>query len=322
MNLILGQYLNGESFLYRLDPRLKIMALILLMISTFIVNSLVVMVGFLTLLLVVLISGKIPLLRLLKGLKPIIFLLSLTFFFQLLFVKEGDIVASFNLVISTINLIILVELILIYILSRYLINIGFIQFLLVFALGLIVVIFFNDGVVLTSSTFVIFSDGLSNAFYITIRLMIIVTLSTTLTLTTKPTDLNLAIEHLMKPFKFIISPEEIALIISISLRYIPTLFDEAQKIMMAQASRGVDFKESGLSKKVTMIVSLLVPMFIISFKRSDDLASAMEARNFVPGKKRTRLRKLTWKQMDTVGLTMILSILLLLIGVRIFGTNI
>jgi energy-coupling factor transport system permease protein len=322
MNLILGQYLNGESFLYKLDPRLKIMSLILLMISTFIVNSLVVMLGFLFLLLIVLISGKIPLLRLLKGLKPIIFLLSLTFFFQLLFVKEGDIVTSFELIVSTINLIILIELLLIYILSRYLINIGFLQFLFVFILGLFVVIFFNDGQILTSSPFIIFSEGLSNAFYITIRLMIIVTLSTTLTLTTKPTDLNLAIEYLMKPFRFIIAPEEIALIISISLRYIPTLFDEAQKIMMAQASRGVDFKESALNKKVTMIVSLLVPMFIISFKRSDDLASAMEARNFIPGKKRTRLRKLSWKRMDTVGLTVIISVLILLIGVRIIGINI
>ena len=134
-----------------------------------------------------------------------------------------------------------------------------------------------------------------------IRLVIIVTLSTILTLTTKPTDLTLGLEQLLKPLNIIkINSEEIALIISIALRYIPTLLDEANKIMLAQASRGVDFQEGKLKDKIMQVISLLVPMFIISFKRSDDLANAMEARNFVPGAKRTRLHVLLWKTIDTI----------------------
>jgi energy-coupling factor transport system permease protein len=105
----------------------------------------------------------------------------------------------------------------------------------------------------------------------------------------------------MKPFNYIgLNAEELAMIISISLRYIPTLLDEANKIMLAQASRGVDFSEGKFKEKITQIISLLVPMFIISFKRSDDLANAMEARNFVPGKLRTRIHILTWRRNDTI----------------------
>ena len=108
------------------------------------------------------------------------------------------------------------------------------------------------------------------------------------------------------------------MIISISLRYIPTLLDEANKIMLAQASRGVDFKEGKLKDKVMQIVSLLVPMFIISFKRSDELANAMEARSFTPGATRTRLHQLSWKRLDSVAIGIAFVALSLSIVLRIF----
>lgn len=156
---------------------------------------------------------------------------------------------------------------------------------------------------LTTWNFTIYEDGAFAAFFVMIRLVIIVTLSTILTLTTKPTDLTLGLEKLLKPLAIIkVSAEEIALIISLALRYIPTLLDEANKIMLAQASRGVDFNEGKLKDKVSQIISLLVPMFIISFNRSDDLANAMEARNFVPGQTRTRLQVLKWKTLDSVAI--------------------
>jgi len=151
-----------------------------------------------------------------------------------------------------------------------------------------------------------------------IRLIIIVTLSTILTLTTKPTDLNLGLEKILKPLSIVrINAEEIAMIISIALRYIPTLLDEANKIMLAQASRGVDFSEGKFKDKIMQIISLLVPMFIISFKRSDDLANAMEARSFVPGKPRTRLHTLSWHNIDTSVIVFCVLVLASVITVRI-----
>jgi len=154
--------------------------------------------------------------------------------------------------------------------------------------------------------------------FILLRLVIIVTLSTILTITTKPTDLNLGLERVLKPLKIVkVNTEEIAMIIGISLRYIPTLLDEANKIILAQASRGVDFQEGKFKEKIVQIISLLVPMFIISFQRSDELANAMEARCFVPGKPRTRLNQLTWKPLDTTVLVVSLVLMVASIGVRI-----
>jgi energy-coupling factor transport system permease protein len=137
------------------------------------------------------------------------------------------------------------------------------------------------------------------SLFVVVRLLIIITLSTVLTLTTKPTDLTQGLEKLMHPLKKIgFDSESFALIISISLRYIPTIFDEANKIMLAQASRGADFSEGKLKDKLKQVISLLVPMFIIAFIRSEELANAMESRNFVPGEKRTRINILTFSYKD------------------------
>jgi energy-coupling factor transport system permease protein len=156
------------------------------------------------------------------------------------------------------------------------------------------------------------------AFFIMMRLIIIVTLSTILTLTTKPTDLNLGLERILKPLSIVrVNSEEIAMIISIALRYIPTLLDEANKIMLAQASRGVDFKEGKFKDKIMQIISLLVPMFIISFKRSDELANAMEARNFVPGRNRTRLHILKWNYVDTFVMIFVALVFAISIVIRV-----
>ena len=106
-----------------------------------------------------------------------------------------------------------------------------------------------------------------------------------------------------------------AMIISIALRFIPTLFNETNKILKAQASRGVDFNEGKLTEQIGQIISLLIPMFIISIKKADDLADAMEARGYVPGAKRTRLTQMKFKISDflVLGIILILFVLLILV---------
>ncbi|MDD5294070.1 MAG: energy-coupling factor transporter transmembrane component T, partial [Candidatus Izemoplasmatales bacterium] len=132
--------------------------------------------------------------------------------------------------------------------------------------------------------------------------------------------LTQGLESLMRPLKIIgIRSEDFALIISISLRYIPTILDEAFKIMAAQASRGADFAEGKLKDKVKQVISLLVPMFIIAFKRSEDLADAMESRNFVPGKPRTRIHELRFGWTDIGVGIFTLAALALTIVLKVIG---
>jgi energy-coupling factor transport system permease protein len=124
------------------------------------------------------------------------------------------------------------------------------------------------------------------------------------------TDLNYGIEALLKPLKIVKVPVDmIAMMLSLTLRYIPTLLIETEKIMKAQASRGVDFKESTFKEKISQVISLLIPVFVISFKRSEDLGNAMEVRGYVIGQKRTRIDEYIISLRDI--LTIIISIMIL-----------
>ncbi len=299
-NIIIGQYVPGNSFLYKTDPRSKIIALIILMVATFILKDILQILVLLSIVLVVLKVGGIEIGRVAKGLRPIMILLMFTFTFQILFVKTGNELYSEPITISYYNLLMAVGIALFWYFTKRFIKFKILYFLFIVTSIIALFTLYSPGSVITTSIIEIYTGGITGAFFIMIRLVIIVTMSTILTLTTKPTDLTLGLEQLLKPLSIIkISSEELALIISIALRYIPTLLDEANKIMLAQASRGVDFSEGKLKDKVMQIISLLVPMFIISFKRSDELANAMEARNFVPGEKRTRLHVLRWTMIDT-----------------------
>jgi len=302
-----------------MDARSRIIALGILMVSAFIlkdVSHILIMLGVVLLILKI---GGIPVVRIARGLKPIMILLLFTFSFQIIFIKTGPLLFSSVLNLSTVNLIIMIAIIFFWYFTRKLIKFRFL-YLLITIFGILTLLsLYSPGKVLSTSTLSIYEDGLAGAFFIMVRLIIIVTLSTILTLTTKPTDLNLGLERILKPLALIrINSEEIAMIIAIALRYIPTLLDEANKIMLAQASRGVDFSEGKFKDKIMQIISLLVPMFIISFKRSDDLANAMEARSFVPGRPRTRLHTLSWESIDTIVIIFCLMIFFSVIGVRIF----
>ena len=121
-------------------------------------------------------------------------------------------------------------------------------------------------------------------------------MSTLLTLSTPPLSLSDAIEYLLRPLKAIRFPaHEVSLMLSIALRFVPTLMDETEKIMNAQRARGVDFGEGNLMDKMRAIVPLLIPLFVSSFNRAEELAIAMEARGYQGGEGRTKYRVLQWR---------------------------
>lgn len=160
--------------------------------------------------------------------------------------------------------------------------------------------------------------GLKNGAYIFIRFVLIIFMSTLLTLTTPPLSLADAIEYLLRPLKAIKFPaHEISLMLSIALRFVPTLMDETEKIMNAQRARGVDFGSGNLMDKMKSIVPLLIPLFVSSFNRAEDLAIAMEARGYQGGEGRTKYRVLHWEKNDTfvvIGFAILTGLLIWLRG--------
>lgn len=151
--------------------------------------------------------------------------------------------------------------------------------------------------------------GVTNGLFIFCRFVLIIFMSTLLTLTTPPLELSDAIEYILRPLKVVKFPvHEIALMLSIALRFVPTLMDETEKIMNAQRARGVDFGEGNLVQKMKAVVPLLIPLFVSSFNRADDLATAMEARGYQGGEGRTKYRVLDWHLRDTI--TVIVFVLL------------
>lgn len=157
-------------------------------------------------------------------------------------------------------------------------------------------------------------EGLINAVKIIIRFVLIIFMSTILTLTTTPLEIADGIESLLNPLKrFKVPVQEIALVLSIALRFVPTLMQETEKIMDAQKSRGVEFDVGSLVERMKKIVPLLIPLFISSIDRADELATAMTARGYHGGDHRTKLRALEWATKDyfAFGLFGILTIILI-----------
>ena len=155
----------------------------------------------------------------------------------------------------------------------------------------------------------IYYSAIYNTLYIAIRLVLMLGLSMVLTATTTPLQLTGALEWYMYPLKFVRFPvHEIAMVISLALRFIPTILEETDKIMKAQASRGVDFQRGKVKEKIRAIISLIIPLFVSAFQRSDDLANAMEARGYNPQAKRTRYRINKWHLRDSLSLVFILLV--------------
>lgn len=157
--------------------------------------------------------------------------------------------------------------------------------------------------------------SLQNAFYIFMRFVLIIFMSTLLTLTTPPLTLADGIETGLAPLKKIKVPvHEIGLMLSISLRFIPTLMDDTTMIMNAQKSRGMDFGEGNLVQKVKSVIPILIPLFVSSFRRADDLAIAMESRGYQGGEGRSKYRILKWQGSDTLLLLSLISIAAILVA--------
>lgn len=172
-------------------------------------------------------------------------------------------------------------------------------FMLVFLLVINLLVIHDGYVLLSIGSFHIYSGAVSQTLYIVVRLALMVVITTILTATTKPLDLTLGIEELLKPFvRFHLPAHEIAMMISIALRFIPLLIEETQRILQAQASRGVDLKEGKLKEKMMAVLSLIVPLFVSAFQRAEDLANAMEARGYCPGRPRTRYKVLAMHRRD------------------------
>ena len=244
--IVFGKYLPLDTPIHKLDPRAKIIAMLMMLVAIFIPSGWFGYVAIAVVLLFVFKLAKLNLKFLFNALKPMFFMMAFLLVVNVLSIKEGTV----------------------------LVDLGFL---------------------------VIYSKAITQTLYIVVRLALMIMVTTILTVTTKPLDLTLGIEYLLTPLKKIHVPaHEIAMMISIALRFIPTIIEETMRIMNSQKSRGVDFDEGSLKEKVSAIVSLIVPLFSVAFQRADELANAMEARGYVPSAKRTRYKQLKYEFRDYV----------------------
>ncbi|RKD25407.1 energy-coupling factor transport system permease protein [Caminicella sporogenes DSM 14501] len=158
-------------------------------------------------------------------------------------------------------------------------------------------------------------EGVYMAIFMALRLIFLIIGTSLLTLTTSPIQLTDGIEILLNPFKrFGVPAHELAMMMTIALRFIPTLLEETDKIMKAQMARGADFESGNITKRAKSLIPLLVPLFISAFRRADELAMAMEARCYRGGENRTRMKQLKFHERDLIA-----SILMVLfVGLSIF----
>ncbi|NLC66783.1 MAG: energy-coupling factor transporter transmembrane protein EcfT [Clostridium sp.] len=266
-NITIGQYLPGDSFVHKLDPRTKILISMFFIINLFLVKNFTsYLIIFLFILLTVRIS-KIQLKYIYKGIKPVFILILFTAFLNLFITKGTP--------------------------DTLLLDIGFLK---------------------------IYKEGVSLAMFMTLRLVFLIMGTSILTLTTSPIELTDGIESLLSPFKRIGVPaHELAMMMSIALRFIPTLMDETDKIMKAQMARGADFESKNIIKKAKSLIPLLVPLFISSFRRAEELAMAMEARSYRGGEGRTRMNVLKYGKNDLVGAIIFFALVGVTFSLRFTG---
>lgn len=171
--------------------------------------------------------------------------------------------------------------------------------------------------------FTITYEGLKNAVVMMVRLIFLIIGTSLMTLTTTPNELTDGLEKALSPLKYIKVPvHEIAMMMSIALRFIPILIEETDKIMKAQMARGADFEHGNLIQKAKNMVPLLVPLFVSAFRRANDLAMAMEARCYRGGEGRTKMKPLHYQKRDRMAYLTLLVYLAAVIGLRILWINV
>ncbi|PKK91405.1 MAG: transporter [Candidatus Wallbacteria bacterium HGW-Wallbacteria-1] len=259
-DITIGQYVRGESFVHSLNPTVKLICFLLVMIAIFLCRTpgdagLVALFFFLS----ALFTG-IPITYLMKGIRPLAFLIFLTFFLQLFFGGTGPTGVS----------------------------------RVIFTLG-----------PLEATQY-----GLEKGLEVLFRLLFLVMFTSVLTLTTTPISLTFGIEKLLSPFNRMGLPvHEFALMLTIALRFIPTLVMEADKIVKAQKARGADFESGGLISRVKNFLPLLIPLFLNSFKRAEELSLAMEVKCYTGGEGRTRMKSYPVKGRDLLAFIAVCAIL-------------
>jgi energy-coupling factor transport system permease protein len=324
-NITIGQYIPGDSWLHRLDPRIKLLSLVILLTGTFIIpisSELIPMISMVVILFGVLVltaSSGVPMKKVINGLRPIVFLLTFTFVIQVFYVQTGTLLASYDMYLSLSSIAAIILFIFFYNFTKKYVKTRILYFF--FAAFMI---FFLQAVLpyvnIYSYNLSIYDEGLLRAGFIFLRIANVIIMTSLLTFTTMTTDLNFGIESLLRPLKIVKFPVDmIAMMLSLTLRYIPTLLGETEKIMKAQASRGVDFKESKFKDKVIQVISLLIPIFVISFKRSEDLGNAMEVRGYVIGAKRTKIDLYKIGFIDLFSLFMVLAFLGAIIYIKVIS---
>jgi energy-coupling factor transport system permease protein len=308
--IVFGQYYDSNSWLHRLDPRTKLISLLALIISLFIIDNIYVLLGFTVFLFGVICTTKTPINKFFKSIRMTAYILIFTFIIQLIVNKEGNLIASYNFDLNVLNLgIIVVSLILWIFLSKYIKKFRITLFILLIISLFVLQYYVHISPNITYYNVMIYEEGLIEASFIVIRIVDFLFISSLLTLTTKPTEINNGLDSLLKPLKKIgLNSSFFTMIIAITLRFIPTLILETEKILKAQASRGADFKEVNLISKISQMVSLIIPLFVITYKKAIDLTYAMEARAYVDNKERSSLYELKYQTADYI--TFVLDICL------------
>ncbi|WP_025725606.1 energy-coupling factor transporter transmembrane component T family protein [Acholeplasma granularum] len=302
MNIKIGQYIAGNSILHRLDPRIKIMSMILLIITIFLVpinlepqNIIWMIALFVFSMSLVFLSG-IRIGKVLQGLKTIVFLMTFTFIIQLFTIQPSNesplLDAPMTLSIISIPVLILFTFLYHYLKPKIKFRTTwfFLYVTLIFVIQFLVIAYIPTVGLNFDYNFKVYPSGLLRGGFIFLRIIAVMVIASLLTFTTSTIELNDGLESLMKPLRYIKVPTYIfSMMISLTLRSIPTLLLETEKIMKAQTSRGADFNESTLRQKIGQIIALLIPIFVVSFDRADDLSNAMEARGYIIGAPRTKL---------------------------------
>ena len=264
-DITLGQFFPGNTVAHRLDPRTKILLVTLYIVALFCAKGLVTY-GILALCLAICVRiSKVKIKALVKGLKPVLFIIIFTGILNLFF-TPGD---------------------------YYMVEIGFLH---------------------------ISNVGLHNAVFMVLRIMLLIMGTFLMTYTTSPISLTDGLERLLGGLKKLHVPvHELAMMMSIALRFIPTLIEETDKIMSAQKARGADFESGNLIQKAKALIPILVPLFVSAFRRADELATAMECRCYHGGEGRTKLHVLKYEGRDYVALAVSLLITAGVIVLRRFG---
>lgn len=244
-DITLGQYFPGNSIIHRIDPRVKIILTIAYIVAIFLAKSLWAFILVSASALILVAISKISAKTIIKSLKPLIFILVFTTFFNI-FWTEGEVL----------------------LVSFWVIN--------------------------------IYLEGVIFALFMILRITsLMIGTTVLLTYTTSPIMLTDALERLLSPLRLIKIPvHEFSMMMTIALRFIPTLIEETDKIISAQKARGADFESGSLIRRAKALVPILIPLFISSFRRADELATAMECRCYRGGEGRTRMTKLKCRSLD------------------------